>query len=249
MRIPNFIPFALDTPLISQEHICAAKLILPRDKAVWHPSGLCHEPAAGNKRRCARHGGKCTGARTPEGMAAQVRGLVAGRNRWLARAKAEGQPLAFAGFRPKGSGITREARSQAKAARAIERETYATSKEAASQAQHLARAVRSLIPEYIRQDHFTNPVTVAHTDRALALHTALDALPAEGPFAEKIAHAKRKSWGVTFTIALTGLMAETDAERKEAERVEGERQAERNLQTLLENNRRWHAIKAAAENR
>jgi len=100
------------------------------------------------KQRCARQDGRCTGPRSPTGMASVAERMHEGRRAWVARTKAEGKPLTFAGFRPKGSGTPREVRQAAIAMRAAERERYSASKGAAETAK---ATVASPSPDRPRQ--------------------------------------------------------------------------------------------------
>jgi hypothetical protein len=79
-------------------------------------------------------------------MASAARRLHEGRRSWIAKMKAEGKPLPFAGFRARGSGTPREARQAAIAMRADERERYRTSMQAAGEARTAAKHFRRIRP-------------------------------------------------------------------------------------------------------
>jgi len=223
---------------------CGAKLILPRDQTIWHPSACCQQSPLPGKQRCARHGGSNAGARTPEGMARAAMRLHQGRRKWIARMKAEGQPLPFAGFKPKGSGTPREARAEVRAARAREREVYAASALDTERAVELLHMVRALVPAYIRKDHWRKASTAERTRIATEIVGKLNTFPAEGPFAEKIATAKCEARMALAPAMVAKLYDNIEPERAAKRAAEATRQRERNLVLALEHSRRWQAAKA-----
>jgi hypothetical protein len=148
---------------------CNAKLILPKDRAIWHDSARCQQPALPGKLRCGRHGGLCTGARTLEGSRQVAARMHEGRRRWIARMKTQGRPLPFAGFKPKGSGTPREARDQAKAQRAAARRGYSEQCAILETLKAKSRTIRTLIPRYIKKSDFDDPHTLAQAAAAAML--------------------------------------------------------------------------------
>jgi hypothetical protein len=178
--------------------ICNAKL-LNRDV-------YCQSPPLSGKRRCARHGGKSTGPRTPDGMAHVAERMSQGRRRWIARMRAEGLPLPFAGFKPKGSGKTREVREAEAQTRRSERFLYGESKRQVEAARIAVLTMRAVLPRYVRQDHFDVPGNVSEAYHALRAFEELQAMPAEGPFAAQLQTAKGKAFAAVVPIikAATG---------------------------------------------
>jgi hypothetical protein len=119
--------------------ICGAKLV--------GQDAYCDRPPVPGKRRCERHGGLNTGPKSVEGMAAVAERMKLGRLDWIAKMRAEGRPLPFAGFRPKGSGTPREARQKARHGRQAQRQAYSQAKAAVDRARvdlTLIRAARTL---------------------------------------------------------------------------------------------------------
>jgi hypothetical protein len=55
-------------------------------------AGYCRNWALPGSKRCRLHGGWSSGPTTPEGMARTVAAMQTGRQRWLAKLRAEGKP-------------------------------------------------------------------------------------------------------------------------------------------------------------
>lgn len=209
--------------------ICSAKLIYPRDAKLMHSSGRCQSLALPGKQRCARHGGRNTGPRSPEGMEHVAERMRQGRLKWIARIKAEGRPLPFAGFRPKGSGKTREFRAEECAVRAKRRATYSVQKARCSEAVALSKAVCTTIGD-VRPSALDHPTFAALSAQALKLDSQLRGIPADGPFAAKVVRAKSRSLKALLPVlkAVIEEAAEKEAEvRKRRESEEADRRREK----------------------
>src|SRR5262249_31291191 len=153
------------------------------------------------KQRCGRHGGMCTGARTPEGSRRVTERMHEGRRRWIDRMREEGRQLPFAGFNPKGSGLTREVREAEAQAQRSERFEYGEAKREAEAAMASARLIRATLPRYVRQDHFETPGDIGLAHQAVLAFQELQEMRTEGPFASLIEVAKTKAFMPVMRVA------------------------------------------------
>ena len=145
--------------------------------------------------------------------------------------KAEGRPLTFAGFRPKGSGKTPEVRSEEYAVRTKERAAYSLAKAQCSEAVELSKTIRATMLGFgaIKPSVLAHPTLAAPAVHALKLDAELRAIPADGPFAAKVAHAKTRSLHALLPAlkAVIEEAAEKAAEaRKRRDREEADRRRE-----------------------
>jgi hypothetical protein len=182
-----------------------------------------------------------------EGARRVAERLHEGRRRWIAQMRAEGRPLPFAGFRPKGSGKTREVREAEAQAKRSGRFHYDEAKRQAGDALWKAKMVRAMLPRYVRQDHlkfleapFDIPVkTIAlppfleegplHINvpfHPLQACQELQALPEEGPFAGELARAKSKASAAVLPILKASMARTFKEEIKRYQREAAERQFE-----------------------
>ena len=124
--------------------LCGAKLL--------NQDAYCDRPPVPGKRRCERHGGLNTGPKSIEGMAAVAERMKRGRLDWIARMRAEGRLLPFAGFRAKGSGTPRETRQKASEGRQAQRQAYSRAKAAVESARTNLTTIRAARPLAKRPD-------------------------------------------------------------------------------------------------
>ena len=91
----------------------------------------CQSWPVRGKKRCRLHGGRSTGPITPDGLARTLAGMRAGRTRWLARLKSEGEPIPC-GRKKGGRNLPAE-----------EREQVAYEKQCRRQAREVLRQIRA----------------------------------------------------------------------------------------------------------
>jgi hypothetical protein len=131
--------------------------------------------------------------------------MHAGRRAWVARTKAEGKPLTFAGFRPKGSGLTREARAAAIAMRDTKRARYKANQEAAETAKATVQALRMIAPPKAAPGSLSRPEGQLRAAETVAVLRAVLDTPAKGPFARTIARQHGKALKAALPIMQTML--------------------------------------------
>jgi hypothetical protein len=114
--------------------------------------------------------------------------------------RAEGRPLPFAGFKPKGSGKTREVREAEAQAKRSQRFLYGESKREAEAAKTSVQTIRAMLPRYVCQDHFDVPGNTTLAAQAVRSFEDLQALPKEGPFAYELARLKIKAFAAMVPV-------------------------------------------------
>jgi hypothetical protein len=133
-------------------------------------------------------------------MAHVAKRMCEGHRAWVARMKAEGKPLTFAGFRPKGSGLTREARAAAIAMRAAERARYSASKRHAEAAKATVQALRIIAPLKAPPGSLSRPEGQRRAVETVAVLRAVLDTPAEGAFTRTIDRQRSKAFKAALPL-------------------------------------------------
>jgi hypothetical protein len=204
--------------------LCSAKLP--------HATGFCQKLPAKGANRCLMHGGRSTGPRSPAGMTCAISKMIEGRARWAANLKAKGKrfPNSRKG-RHNRTPEERAALAQAKADRAATRRRYSDQQTQLKTLKSKSRAIRSLLPQYIKKSDFDNPHVLARIEQASELAGECLNIPnserddlfqaqKEGDkLAENILDVRFK---IMMSVCSVQLDIELELERRQKEREEKE---------------------------